>query len=424
MEDKKKVILHDWQVKKFELYGFLKNLKFFEPYLLIYLTGNNISLLQIGILYSIREVIVNVFEIPSGFIADYFGRKKELSFCFIMYIISFIFFFYSSTFAIAVVAIIFFGMGEAFRSGTHKAMIFTYLEEKEWTEYKTFVYGKTRAASLVGSAISSVLAIVIILLVPGNEYIFLASIIPYLLDFVLILSYPKSLNQSAKDERISVKQMFLNLFRSFKTNRNLRHLLVGEGFFEGTVSSIKDFVQPILETIILGSGIVLFANIYSDATLNQEANLKIILGLTYMAINIVGSISSRETYRLKKHATGSFLINFFFLSLIVALAILGLSINYYYAVIICYLLIYIAQNLRKPIFVEELDNNMQKNERATMLSVGSQLKSLFVIVFAPIVGWVSDSYGIKFAVLGLSLLLLLSIPITWNSKRKAKDPTV
>jgi len=419
METLHKTILKDWQIKKFSAYGFLKNLKFFEPYILIYLMGNGITLLQIGILIAIREVIVNVFEIPSGFLADYFGRKKELSFSFLMYIISFVFFFFSSTFWIAVVAMVFFGLGEAFRSGTHKALIFTYLEQKNWTKEKTFVYGKTRSASLIGSAISSILSVAIILNITNNGYIFLASIIPYILDFILIMSYPKSLDNFERENRISFKDMLNKLLTSFKKNKNLRHILIGEGLFEGTISSIKDFVQPIMEMIIIGSGIVLVS------TLSATDNLKIILGLTYMLMNVFGSAASRSSYRLKKHQTGVFWMNFLYFSLVVVLGVLGLLIEHYYAVIVCYLIIYIAQNFRKPIFVDELDDNMPKDERATVLSVASQMKSLFIIVLAPVIGLISDTYGIRYALMGLALLLVIFSPFAWYfSKNNAKEVEV
>jgi len=419
MENQQKIILKDWQIKKFSAYGFLKDLKFFEPYLLIYLMGNNITLLQIGILFAIREVIVNVFEIPSGFLADYFGRKKELSFSFLMYIVSFGFFYFSSTFWIAVVAMVFFGLGEAFRSGTHKAMIFTYLEQKGWAKQKTFVYGKTRSASLIGAALSAILSVIIILNVPNNGYIFLASIIPYILDFVLIMSYPKSLDNSDKEKRITFKQMIQKLIKAFKVNKNLRHILIGEGFFEGAISSIKDFIQPILEIIIIGSGMVLIS------TMSSEDNLNIILGITYMFLNIFGSVASRNSYRLKKYQTGIFLTNFLYFSLVVVLAVLGLLIEYYYAVIICYLIIYLTQNFRKPIFIDELDENMPKDERATVLSIASQMKSLFIIVLAPLIGLVSDTYGIKYALIGLAILLLIFSPFVWySSKNNAKEVEV
>lgn len=381
--------------------------------------GNNITLLQIGILFAIREVIVNVFEIPSGFLADYFGRKKELSFSFLMYIVSFGFFYFSSTFWIAVVAMVFFGLGEAFRSGTHKAMIFTYLEQKGWAKQKTFVYGKTRSASLIGAALSAILSVIIILNVPNNGYIFLASIIPYILDFVLIMSYPKSLDNSDKEKRITFKQMIQKLIKAFKVNKNLRHILIGEGFFEGAISSIKDFIQPILEIIIIGSGMVLIS------TMSSEDNLNIILGITYMFLNIFGSVASRNSYRLKKYQTGIFLTNFLYFSLVVVLAVLGLLIEYYYAVIICYLIIYLTQNFRKPIFIDELDENMPKDERATVLSIASQMKSLFIIVLAPLIGLVSDTYGIKYALIGLAILLLIFSPFVWySSKNNAKEVEV
>ena len=77
LNEQQKMIRSDLQIKKFCAYGFLKNLKFFEPYLLIFLMGKGISLFEIGILISVREIIINVFEIPSGVIADYFGRKRN-----------------------------------------------------------------------------------------------------------------------------------------------------------------------------------------------------------------------------------------------------------------------------------------------------------------------------------------------------------
>lgn len=163
---------NDPMIKKFSLYGLLKNLKFFEPYLIIYLLSFNISLLNIGFLYSIREIIIYIFEVPSGIIADHYGKKNELMLCFLFYIVSFLLFFIGSTFYIFIIAMIFYGLGEAFRSGTHKSMILTYLEKKDWFSYKTYVYGRTRSYSLIGSSISSFLSIILIITLPATRWIF------------------------------------------------------------------------------------------------------------------------------------------------------------------------------------------------------------------------------------------------------------
>lgn len=87
-----------FQIFKFEMYGFLKNLRFFEPYLIIYLTISGLSLFYVGLLISIREIVIYVFEIPSGVIADMYGKKVELIMCFVFYILSFFIFFIATSF--------------------------------------------------------------------------------------------------------------------------------------------------------------------------------------------------------------------------------------------------------------------------------------------------------------------------------------
>ena len=81
----------DIQYYKFCAYGFLKNLRFFEPFLILFFLEGNLSYLQIGVIYTIREVIRNIFEIPSGLAADVLGRRRTMITSFSLYIISFLY---------------------------------------------------------------------------------------------------------------------------------------------------------------------------------------------------------------------------------------------------------------------------------------------------------------------------------------------
>ena len=81
------------QVVKFSMYGFLKNLRFFEAFLIIYMLSHDMNLFKIGILFAVREAIIYIFEIPSGVLADRFGKKNELVLCFLFYIFSVLFFY-------------------------------------------------------------------------------------------------------------------------------------------------------------------------------------------------------------------------------------------------------------------------------------------------------------------------------------------
>ncbi|PKP55444.1 hypothetical protein CVT91_15700, partial [Candidatus Atribacteria bacterium HGW-Atribacteria-1] len=59
MEDVHELIKKNNQIRKFCLYGFLKNLRFFEPYLYIYLIQVvHLNLFQIGTLFSIRGIVI------------------------------------------------------------------------------------------------------------------------------------------------------------------------------------------------------------------------------------------------------------------------------------------------------------------------------------------------------------------------------
>jgi len=57
--------LRNLQYYKFSAYGFLKNLRFFDAFLMLYLLEKGMSYSEIGILYAVKEVVLNLFEIPS-----------------------------------------------------------------------------------------------------------------------------------------------------------------------------------------------------------------------------------------------------------------------------------------------------------------------------------------------------------------------
>ena len=401
----KKKILQDVQIKKFCAYGFLKNLKFFEPYLIIFLMSKGLNLFEIGILISIREVIVNLFEIPSGIIADYFGRKKELYLCFGFYIVSFGIFFMTNGFMMAMFAMMFFGLGEAFRSGTHKAMIYTYLDSKNWESEKTFVYGRTRSFSLIGSAISSVMGVVLILVVPDERYIFLFSIVPYILDLLLIISYPKFLDKADKSKNSSFKDIIYSFIKGLKGNYKLRRILVEEGMSEATFAFMKDLIGPIMEVIIVGSGVFVIAG------LSMEDNLKIILGLVYAIFNLFGSYFSKRAYLIKGDRKSITCLYYFHIGIAVACLLLSLSMRQYVLVIVIYVALYILHSIRKPMFMDEVDNHIEKSSRATTISISSQIKSVFLMVFAPVLGFVADTIGVRSVMIILCVIFVVTIPL-------------
>ena len=393
-------------IRKFSLYGFLKNLRFFEPFLIIYLLSADLTLLSIGILYSIREVTNYILEIPSGIFADHYGKKTELSLCFISYIVSFVFFFIGGPFWIFCIAMFFFGTGEALRSGTHKAIIMEYLEEKNWFKHKSFVYGRTRSFSLIGSSIASFVSIIFLLTLGNLRLLFLICIIPYVLDFLLILSYPKRFNQRHESE-LTLKGFFktsLTQMKSIGKNREILKSVLSSSIFDSILKGIKDYIQPILQVIIITSAVTLIKGFNADDT------VAVYLAVIYGFLNIASSLASRNVYRLKKIGSSEKLMTVFMDMLGVTFIILALFIRLdaLYFIIIFYFLIYILKDARRPVFVDAIGDVMEKKQRATVLSIDSQLKALFMVVFAPLFGFIADTFSIAvlFLILGIFCIII------------------
>ena len=407
MENVHELIKKNRQIKKFCLYGFLKNLQFFEPYLYIYLIQVvHLNLFQIGTLFSIRGIIIYLFEVPSGIFADQYGKKTELMICFIFYVASFFLFFLGGSYVIIAIGMVLFGLGEAFRSGTHKAMIYSYLEQKGWFGHKTFVYGRTRSFSLIGSSLSAFTAIFLIIKLPRMQSIFLFSIIPYILDFILIWSYPDTLNEPV-ETTISIKNFITHSIKQLKNifaNRPLRKVVVSSSLFDAIFKVLKDYIQPILSDIILVSGI------YVVASMDAATQLKIILGIIYGVMYIFSSWVSRNVYRLNLKFNSDKLmdISFDIFGIVFFIMFFAIKTKIMLVVILLYFFLYPLKDGRRPLVVDVLGDCMKKNERATVLSIDSQLSSLFMIILAPLFGYIADRFSIAtlFFIVGLSILVL------------------
>lgn len=406
--------LHRRQILKFGFYGFLKNLRFFEPYLLFYLTIiSGLTLFEVGILYAIREIIMYIFEIPSGVIADRYGKKTELVICFLFYIASFLLFFIATDYYIFILAMTLFGLGEAFRSGTHKAMIMQYLDVNDLNLPKSKIYGQTRSMSLIGSMTMSLISIVFIIWLPEVRWLFIVSIVPYLLDLLLIVSYPKYLNHRQDHSfklKAFLKENVIALKYAFSKKR-VRHLLVEASMYQAGFKSIKDYIQPII--ITLTTGIILFSSFSLDE------NLKIYIGLIYAVIYLVSSIASRNAHKVVEHFDNSKTINamWFFSALIMLL--LSFNLDNIFVIFFVFLIFYVFMNIRRPLIVELVGEATDKGKRASILSVESQLTSLLIAIFAPILGAIADwSMRWLFIIVSIMMGLIFLYNIIFHKYRK------
>lgn len=401
-------IIKDKQYYKFCLYGFLKNLRFFEPFLLLFFYSKGISFLQIGILYAIREIAINIFEIPSGIIADALGRRKTLASSFLVYIIAFIIFYLYSSFLLFAFAMLFYALGDAIRSGINKAMIVDYLKRTEQIGQKVEYYGHTRSWSQLGSALSSLAGGILYFFNENLNAIFLFSIIPYLVDFVNVLSYPKYLDEyerkhiSAKDNIKFITHSFIQAFRK----KELLHSLINSSIYSGYYKAMKDFIQPFLKSLAIAIPIFLY--------LSNEEKIGIFLGLTYFIIFLTNSILSRYSSKIESlfNSQAAFLNISLLFGVFVGLmsGILMEYFNSFFAVVL-FVIVLSIENSRKPSGVANITDNCDDNIHAGILSVQSQLASVFAASIMLLIGFFADLYSVGAGIILSSLVILLFYPL-------------
>ncbi|WP_214078850.1 MFS transporter [Mesotoga sp.] len=407
-------IKRDSQFYRFAAYGFLKNLRFFDPFLILFFREMGLSFLQIGTLISVREVATNFLELPTGIIADLYGRRLSMVLSMVSYLSSFIVFYFFPSFYVYMIAMIAFAFGEAFRTGTHKAMILEYLRINGMTDMKVHYYGATRAASQLGSAINALIAAFLVFYSGSYKIVFLASVLPYAANLINLMLYPKELDGELRSgEKRETIKAFLGIFRNGDALKGVLNSSLYDAFFK----VVKEYLQPILKALALGLPIMV--------AFSAEQRTSVIVGVVYFVIYIATSYASKNAGKLSgKFGTEARALNYTYIFgavLIIFSGIFQIFALQVLAVLIFFFL-FILENFRRPINISYISDNIDHKTMASGLSVESQLKTLLMAIFAPLIGFMADKLGVGSAITiaGAAMLCLFAF-VKLNPPKNVKD---
>jgi MFS family permease len=407
-------IIKDKQYFKFSLYGFLKNLRFFDPFILLFFREMGLSFLQIGTLFSIREIATNVLEVPTGIVADAFGRRRAMIFSFGTYIISFLLFYFLPTYSLYALAMVFFAMGEAFRTGTHKAMIMSYLQRTGQKEKKVAYYGHTRAWAERGAALSSLIAAALVLYSGSYRIVFLGSVIPYIAGLALMISYPRELDglkrktesvhffKEAGRQVVATSKGFIDIFR----HPGFLRTLFNSASFDAVFKTVKDYIQPVLQTLALALPVLV--------SLSGDRRVAVLTGIIYFILYLISAFASSRAGTIEKRISSlAHSVNLTYLiGGILVLATGGLLfVSTRIPAVVLFILLYVLMNLRRPLTVGFVSEQISEGVMASGLSGESQVKTILVAALAPLVGFLADTVGIAVALGSTGLLLLIAFPL-------------
>lgn len=341
------------------------------------LAARGYSMLEIGLLESIFHVASMSFEIPSGAIADVFGRKKTMVASQMMNVLASIVMIFSHSFVSISIAMIFSAFSYNLASGSREALGYDSLKSAgDEEDYEKFAANDMVIYDFAMS-FATLMAGVTLLLGYQKAYAIdvIAGVSSILVAWTLLeakVSHEASVSQETKisteatEMKESVVERFVEVakesYQFLRENRRCRRMII----FNATIGALAVLV-------------VFFA----QALLPELGMQKVLLGPALFALNL-GSVAGAkaENYlpKMSYKKTG-------LLSVIgVSLAVLSILTNQCWLIIAGGFVGSFADSLIEVKTDVELNRQIPSEQRATLMSVNSFTYSVVMIILSPIFG--------------------------------------
>ena len=355
----------------------LKAVKWFMivmPIIVLFFEKHGLSITQIMILQATYSFSVALFEIPSGFFADIYGRRLSLVYGSILTFIGYLIFSFFSGFNEFFIAEIFLGIGGSLISGADSALIYdTLLELEEDSDY-TKIEGKNYGIGNISEGLAGILGGFLAVTSLNLPVYIQTAVLFFSIPIAYSLVEPKSSFKLAK----SFKSILLVVKETFSNKSKLKwYIIYSSAMGIGTLS-IAWFVQPFL----------------------MEINTPLVYyGIIWAFLNIIAGITSYYSYFFNS----SNILIVMSLMMIISLIALGFNISLYGFIFI--VAIYIIRGIITPNLRNLININSTSERRATVLSLRSFVIRISFAVIAPILGYVTDVYDISYVFYFLALIV-------------------
>jgi MFS family permease len=321
------------------------------------------------------------FEIPTGALADLWGRKASIILGRISSLISTLLMISSGSFWGFAIAFAFSALSYTLNSGAADSLTYDSLKElKREGEYKK-IYGSLYAIGEVGQSFAVILGGY--LASSSFLYAYSGTFIVEAITLTISLWFMEPQIREARENRKSLAAQLMESAEVIKLKPLVLYLILFFGLLSALGATVYFYCQKFFE----------------------EMNLsKTLIAVIFTLDNLTNAVSSKFAYKLEEKINQRGVV--ILLPLLTTATLLGLGFSNWPMVLVFFYINSLITGFGYPIFSDYINSLIPSEYRATILSMDSASFSLFMIIFFPIVGYLGDNLGLSKAFILISVIFI------------------
>jgi MFS family permease len=363
-------------------YTFLRNFIITHGIWLIYLARvKGFSPVEIGALEAFFHVSSLSMEIPTGIIADLYGRRLSRALSIGSYIIYIILILLSNNMAIALLAFFFCGTSYALESGSGEALVYDSLLKTNDENQFMKVSGNKEIIYQLSSSIAIMIGALIAII--SLNLTFYILILVYLTALIPLLKMKETIHKTNVKKHNIFNLMYEHYIKSTKyvfSKPNLLFLIITSALLAAPITSLFFYFQLYLE--------------------NQNYSF-VVIGLALAGHSLFGALGGLLAHRLEKKYKENLIL--FIVPIFIVMLIWMIQIDK--LVMLPFILLGLFDSIFYIVLGDYVNKLVPSESRATIISFSGFSFSIIMIVLFPLIGYIADLYTMKFAFMWLAIIV-------------------
>ncbi|MFH0818839.1 MAG: MFS transporter [Patescibacteria group bacterium] len=355
---------------KVYIFGFFNGMHFLGAVLIPFFTDwIKIDYGQIMILQTVFLLSSLLSEIPTGVIADKYGRKYSLQLAVVATMIGILFYISYPSFWIVMIGEIFWGIGQSLFSGAGEAFMYDTLKQLNREKESKKMFANAENFFLTGLMVAAPIGSLIYFLTGDLRMPLVFMLAPQLV--ALIISF--TFIEPQRFDKVKESYRYINILR------------------DGVKAFWQHKILKVLALDMVTIAVIAYFIIFFYQGLLMKLGMEIkYLGLIQfitLAAQIIVISQYRRFEKVLKSKKGLIILSAF----LTGIAYIMLGLTNYMPLIIIFIVMAAGFGLtREPLFSSYMNKYIESDKRATVMSCINMLRTLCLVILNPLAGYMAN----------------------------------